>query len=418
MRSSVAALAASLTAVVVLLAGCDETDAATGDETPSTAPTGTASESPGDELVGLTWGDGSTVPTSIIQPEEAAEAAQPSDYAVVVQTPTPSADGDYVRALGVLDALSLAVALVPGGAYEGGEWLSSGSQVGSWDGREFNAFADTQSLAPSAHPRQVIASDSDDGTLAWLETDSTNLYTLDWWAFARDTDGRVRSLGSSGEIVGSLGLPIGSGEPTITVAEGQVLVSTSYPVSDGGGAEFTQRLVSRPIQGGEPWVPGQFDVAHVTVAGGNVWTVSSAPEESTRVTADDGRALVVPQGPIHGIDGDGRLLAIAAADMMWVIDLDAGRGLELPLEAPAASAPPAVCGDVVTWTSASYDGDTLAPQAAFVLDARASQLWRIPVDGIYPGSRCGEDAVVWWSIDPDGPMPRATSTMAAWSPER
>ncbi len=326
---------------------------------------------------------------------------------------------------------------VPPHSYDGGQWLTKSSTVGVFDGTSFAPFTGMPTIAGD-HPRQAYAAAAQDDTVAWAETDSTDLYQSTWRMFSADAHGRVHLVARAEEIKDG-GLPYVDGDSTPVLIDGRMYWATAAPTGDTSveeGAEGSYRMdvVSRAPDGSGPLVVEATGVAQPAGNATGTYVVRSAMDDPDvaadtvtveRVTGDGATHVLLRWtgavgGHLTGLRGDGDQLVFAtttetgSGGAIYVVDTRAQTARRIALRSSGRSASLALCTGRLQWSEADAEGQGRS-EPTYVLDLASHGLARIDVDNAFSGAMCGGGFLAWSQLEA-GAGTTASTVVARWTP--
>jgi hypothetical protein len=119
------------------------------------------------------------------------------------------------------------------------------------------------------------------------------------------------------------------------------------------------------------------------------------------------------------IVGSGHTLALATGagpggvGSIYLVDTQTRQVTHVVMEQASHSARLAMCGDLLSWSTADGSG-TSPDQAHYVMSVDRAELYRIPVERPFGGAYCSGDMLAWRSLG-EGASASAETTVVRWA---
>ncbi|MFE9688984.1 hypothetical protein [Micromonospora sp. NPDC005806] len=278
--------------------------------------------------------------------------------------------------------------------------------------------------------RQASYADTDERTVAWMETTSTDMYQMDWRVYGFDRrSARTVLLGDSAAVSKGKRMPIPPGMSMLSVGADRVYWTTAVPTT--GQREFGAQIMGRSLTGGRaPEVVAEraklpaaagTDLHYVRsedvspgftadryeirkVGGGRDDVVASGPlvpeQQVTALTAEPGRVSWIVSAPAP---------APEPAASLYVLDPAAGQAIQVALGDDGSSMMLNSSPRYVCWSNGNGGGDA----GQYALDLQTDRLWRL---GEAPGlslALAAGDYVAWSKLGAEPQKPEQNSLVVA-----
>lgn len=419
--------AAAGAVLLALAAGCTPPSTDDGSFDDSTRST---SEQP---AVLLSWANGSPVQAGELRAASAHVAREGDDFSPVLSS--GDAAGDFLT-LALDETGGLVVARLPAQQYDGGAALRAASEIGLLRDGVFDPWPGSESFVPEDAPRQAYAASVSAGVTVWVETASVMLDRSSWRVFSRDPSGVVALVARSEEVDADE-LPIVNGDTTALVSGGRVYWATAAPVlpaeSSAAGASFQMQVLSRAVDGSGSLVVEAVGASHPTLTDDGLFVTRTSrddaaiPDGQIRIERSSGigttASFLEITGPaeldVLDMVGSGHTLALATGrgpggeGSIYLVDTQTSQVTRIALDPASPTARLALCGDLLSWSTA--DGSGAAPHPPhYVMSVSRAELSRIPVERSFGGAYCSGDLLAWRSLGA-GADATAATTVVRWA---
>ncbi|WP_274559317.1 hypothetical protein [Streptomyces spiramyceticus] len=305
------------------------------------------------------------------------------------------------------------------------------SRVGLQDATSFSPFPAAKNGTCRNTPRQAVYADERDGTVAWVESASTNLYAFDWCVFAYDPGTKTTTLlGDSASVSGrQQGMPEPSGSSAVSLGQSKAFWATTYQTS--GKPKFGVKVVARQLTGGSGLETAVDHAKLPRAVGDTLFYVRSAdiapgfPKDrfEIRKREANGTDRLVAGGPLTA-GQEVSTLSVKSSRVNWVIanpeqansrlyslDLKTNNAVTFKLgHAGPSTMFLRSTDDHLVWGNGSAAGDA----GQYVYEFESGKLWRVGAEEGFSVIYAKADRLAWANIPGNSHNAKASYEVADW----
>lgn len=363
----------------------------------------------GDVAVAAHGADGSPLPVTSIQVDDALPRAFADVFSTRTPLPATLSDGDALMPMAVATDGRIVASAAPPDSFSEDVFLAP-ERLGWWTPEGFEPFDDVSGLPEGDPFRYSYFAATDGETVTWVETSSIQGLGR-WRIFAASPDAGTQLLAYAEQRAEpDLDIDHDFGSEALPHPFGDRAVWTSYS-SYSKPRDSTQFLLSAPLDGSGPMRVESEAASNVVVAdGGAVFareggTVISVLREDGSI--EDLLHYPFKSAPLVSLAAQGNLLAVSAwfrddLDASWidVINLDTMSVTRVE-RAEGVGERLSVCADRVVW-STQPSGEGTPHSTFFLLDPVGRGLTAVRADDGGVSRGCAGKNLVWSAPDGTG----------------